>query len=406
MRSFFKYSAIAVACVLAVVLASKIFHLDANKSILNFFARHYFDERYYKSHYPEVKEDAFKHYLETGWKENKNPNSWLDNKFYVNCYLLGNKSDMSPLHDYVRRKISLKNLYTNAKELKKAEKLKNTKYYLALTAIFRDEARFLKEWIEFYRLMGVEHFYLYNHLSSDNYMEILSPYIEEGIVDLVNVDVEVKNLSEWNILQSLKYTEIAKKVSMDVEWLMVVDIDEFLFPTKDKNLVDFLKKYDDYAALSVNWRMFGTSNVKKIPDDKLLIETLKMSGTERDLHVKTIVKPRYARKITPHYPQLLDGYMQVNENYEYFKGPFLPEESSSFVRINHYWSRDYEFFESTRLKRPHNVGGLSADERQKRIDDMIVFNQKISSHYDGSILRFVPALRVRVFNSGLPKTQE
>lgn len=31
--------------------------------------------------------------------------------------------------------------------------------YLAVCAIFRDEAPYLAEWIEFHRLVGVEHFY-------------------------------------------------------------------------------------------------------------------------------------------------------------------------------------------------------------------------------------------------------
>ena len=40
--------------------------------------------------------------------------------------------------------------------------------YLAICAIFRDEAPFLDEWIAFHRLMGVEHFFLYDNGSVDN----------------------------------------------------------------------------------------------------------------------------------------------------------------------------------------------------------------------------------------------
>ena len=34
--------------------------------------------------------------------------------------------------------------------------------YLSICAIYRDEAPYLVEWIEFHRLVGVEHFYLYD----------------------------------------------------------------------------------------------------------------------------------------------------------------------------------------------------------------------------------------------------
>ena len=33
-------------------------------------------------------------------------------------------------------------------------------YDLAVVAIFKDEARYLKEWLDYHLLAGVEHFYL------------------------------------------------------------------------------------------------------------------------------------------------------------------------------------------------------------------------------------------------------
>jgi hypothetical protein len=43
------------------------------------------------------------------------------------------------------------------------------KHYLSICAIFKDEAPYLQEWIEFHRLLGVEKFYLYNNNSRDNF---------------------------------------------------------------------------------------------------------------------------------------------------------------------------------------------------------------------------------------------
>src|SRR6185312_2800453 len=37
-------------------------------------------------------------------------------------------------------------------------------HYLAACAIYRDEAEYLAEWLEFHRLVGFERFYLYNNL--------------------------------------------------------------------------------------------------------------------------------------------------------------------------------------------------------------------------------------------------
>lgn len=52
-------------------------------------------------------------------------------------------------------------------------------YKVSVCAIFKNEAPYLKEWIEFNRIVGVEHFYLYNNNSEDNYEEIIAPYIKK-----------------------------------------------------------------------------------------------------------------------------------------------------------------------------------------------------------------------------------
>jgi len=292
--------------------------LNKNEKFLNIFARYYFDENYYLEHNPDVKEqnvDPFNHYVTYGWKEGRNPSKSFKTNFYVSQYLsYTNKYNLNPLADYVKSKVSFKQkrMINYEQSLKKAKLLQDPKYYISLVAVFQNEARFLREWIEFYLLMGVEHFYLYNHLSSDDYMEILDPYIKNGIVELKDVKETPKNLQEWNSLQTKLYTETAWKVKDLSEWLIVVDTDEFLFPVKAKNLKEILKKYDDYAALSVNWKMFGTGDVEKIEPDKLLIESLTKSANHQDLHVKTIVKPRYVKDFTnPHFPNLLPCYSRV-----------------------------------------------------------------------------------------------
>ena len=54
--------------------------------------------------------------------------------------------------------------------------------YLSICAVYRDEAPYLAEWIEFHRLVGFERFYLYDNGSSDWHREVLDPYVDEGIV--------------------------------------------------------------------------------------------------------------------------------------------------------------------------------------------------------------------------------
>jgi len=385
------------------VITIKITKIDTNEKYLNYFAKYYFDEDYYLKTYPEIVHkniEPFEHYVSNGWKEGKNPSSEFNSTLYTNLYLLyDNKYKLNPLAHYFRSNLVFKNKHISIHEFKKAQPLKNPKYYLALVAIFRDEAPYLKEWIEFYRSVGVEHFYLHNHLSTDNFSEVLKPYIDAGIVDLKNITTEANNLAAWNTIQTQAYFSTITDVKDFVEWLVIVDTDEFLFPIKEKNLANALKNYDQYAGLSVNWRIFGSSNINKIPSNKLLIETLTMKGATPDLNVKTIVKPRYVENIgNPHFPRLKKGYAQINENFEYFHGPFLPKESREFFRINHYWSRDLEFFYNRKISRVHVIDNkLGNHQTEDKIKSLIDQDRQNSLIYDDTILKYTDELRSKLF---------
>src|SRR5690349_21892895 len=58
----------------------------------------------------------------------------------------------------------------------------NYKYEVCILAIFQDEADYLKEWIDYHRTIGVDHFVLLNHYSNDNYKEVLQPYVDDKII--------------------------------------------------------------------------------------------------------------------------------------------------------------------------------------------------------------------------------
>ena len=57
----------------------------------------------------------------------------------------------------------------------------NKKYRISICGIFKNEAPFLKEWIEFHEMIGIEHFYLYNNNSDDNFEEILHHMLMEDL---------------------------------------------------------------------------------------------------------------------------------------------------------------------------------------------------------------------------------
>lgn len=267
-------------------------------------------------------------------------------------------------------------------------------YDLALVGIFRNEAPYLKEWIEFHLLVGFKHFYLFNNLSDDEYLSVLNPYINKGIVELIDWPYESTPAS-WNGIQCSAYEDALKRAKGKVKWLAFLDTDEFIFPVQEDNLANFLKKYDKFAGLSVNWVLFGTSYIPKIPDNELLIDTLTYRGeieNAGNLHVKSIVRPEFvSRCVNPHFVFFKKNYSQVNSDKVPFFGAFSPYVQVNAVRINHYTYRDEYFLLTHKVPRLERLSGYFIDSAPL----MDNFNQI----FDDTILRYVPRLKERMMTA-------
>ena len=276
------------------------------------------------------------------------------------------------------------------------------KYPLVICALFQNESFFLKEWIEFHKLVGVEHFYLYNNLSTDNYLEILTPYIQSGIVDLFDWPVTVNNQYEYlTELQLPIYNHALEIVRQSADWAAFIDLDEFLCPMRHLTLTQMLDAYRDYAGLSVNWQTFGTSRIENLRSEQLIIENLLWkapSDWEFNKYTKMLVQPRYVHSFTqsPHYCVFYQGHFAVNSDkmpLDSFFGmqPILIDT----IRIHHYWFGDRSWFLSNKMARREKWGTLP-----KNSDYLDSFINSFNQECDEAMLRFVSSLRANML---LPK---
>lgn len=275
--------------------------------------------------------------------------------------------------------------------INKIDQNKKYQYELAIAAIFKDEGYYLKEWIEFHKLVGVQHFYLYNNLSTDDYKSILQPYIEKGEVDLIDWPFTFTTKDEWNTIQLNAYDDAIKITLNKVKWVAFIDLDEFLFPVRLDNLQDFLKGYEQYAGVCVNWQCYGTSHVKQIPPYELIIDKLLWkSQTDLDKNgtVKSIVRPECVVKcISPHRFTYKFGYCAVNSNRQKIRRPKQPVLIDQ-VRINHYWTRDESYFINKKMRRQK--------ERGRPEERTLLRANQYNVVYDPCILRFVPKLKENI----------
>lgn len=264
-------------------------------------------------------------------------------------------------------------------------------YTLSVCAIFHNDARFLKEWIEYHRMVGVEHFYLFNHLSEDSFEEVLAPYIEEGLVELFDWPIEIQSHRHWIVeIQGKAYTKIARERKEESKWIAMIDTDEFLVPVQKDDLREVLEEYDEFPGLCVHWQCYGTSNVERIPENATMIGTLlhKAHITHRhNYFIKSIVHPemvdRFEDAHFPYYYEDLPGVTEIKLPNRWQSARPLRIQK---IRINHYIYRDNDFYWGEKMERYRRKSQPTAPP-----------NREFNEVYDPIMLRFVPELERRLF---------
>lgn len=159
------------------------------------------------------------------------------------------------------------------------------KYNIALCLIFKDEASFLKEWLDYHLTVGVDHFYLYNNNSSDNFREVLVPYLEKGLVSLI----------EWPYQNSQfkAYQNCFDTYRNECNWISFLDADEFIVPKYANTINEWLQDYLKYPAITIHWRMFGTGGQLKHDYSKNVIEQYFTCFNKMYKHGKCFINTRY-----------------------------------------------------------------------------------------------------------------
>ncbi len=150
----------------------------------------------------------------------------------------------------------------------------NPRRYSSVVAIFKNEARYLAEWLEFQRLVGFEHAYLYDNGSSDNSAAALGRFVEEGFATVIPWALPWQTAGRVTA-QTLAYAHAILNFGADWRWMAFLDLDEFLFSTEGDSLPELLHGYEDLPAIVVFWTMFGFCG-NDSPPHGLVIENYTM----------------------------------------------------------------------------------------------------------------------------------
>lgn len=255
---------------------------------------------------------------------------------------------------------------------------------LAICAIFRNEAPYLREWLEFHRIVGVERFYLYQNRSDDDWRSCLQPYLDEGVVEV----------TDWPMpspCQQAAYQHFIDRHRGEPRWVAFLDCDEFLFSECYATIFEVLNQVPrQWGAIAANWVCFGAAGRER-HDPGLVIERF----TERpaddfgpNVHIKSIVRLDHAESVGANPHQFCVSGGTCDESGRQVQGPFTSRARHRLLRINHYVTKSREEY-VRRISRGR--ADLPAQRDPAEFD-----GYQGAEVNDETILRFLPALKLRL----------
>lgn len=235
----------------------------------------------------------------------------------------------------------------NAMKLRYRMKRDKTKplHYLAVCAIAKNEGPYFKEWIEWHLSQGVEKFYIYDNESTDCTKEVLTPYIESGVVEYTFFPGQKKQLAA--------YDDCFERHRLETRWLAVIDLDEFIVPIKDQSIPAFLHRMEDFSVVEINWLVYGSGGARTKEPGGVMERFRKHSLPEHRLntHVKSIVDPRRVCTMTGCHEAARISGRAADSHGDVLKKGFrdrVPQQD--IIRINHYAVKSYEEFLAKRAR--------------------------------------------------------
>lgn len=254
---------------------------------------------------------------------------------------------------------------------------------VAIIAISRLENDYINEWIQHHLNIGVDHIYVYDNSSMEE--EKISGAVYEKFLPCVTIIPAYDKVQ----FQMAAYKDAYYKYGNIYDYLIYIDIDEFIMLQKDNNIKDFICKFpEDLECYRMNWELYGDNEIiNRDVRRSVVADFTKPAIKQRSTTTKSIIKGGLdgIDFVSVHYAiRNLNG---KRSNLKTYYGNFiditktLPIESKSLninvydysqVKLNHYITKSICEFICQKMRRPD-----AAWNYERNIDkDFFSFNEK------------------------------
>lgn len=205
-------------------------------------------------------------------------------------------------------------------------------YFLGSIVIAKNESMVIEEFIQHYLWQGVEQIYFIDNGSTDDTKDKLTPYIDKGLVKYYYMPERYQQSKHYNTI----YNTVARQ---ECKWIIVCDVDEYMYNrTPQKTIKTYLAEldYNHIGAVTLNWKMFGSSDQVKQPAQIRLSFVYRQEGAHQN--VKSIINTSFITHLNIH------THDSDNPN-------IITINSPSQLALNHYAIMSKEYFEKVKMTR-------------------------------------------------------
>ena len=218
------------------------------------------------------------------------------------------------------------------KPSEKREK-QSKKYFLGLMAVAKNESMVIRDYIQHYFEQGVDHIYLIDNGSTDDMAAIVKFYAD--YVSYFYMPEKMSQQRNYNLVFN-------SHVRHECEWVMINDVDEYVYGVNKPLRSYFLEQLKEYDAVQFLMENFGPSGHDRHPKD------VRCSFTYRypDSHAYDSPREKVAARTSN----------VVDIGIHYIPGVKLPGRGkstlpTSMIRMNHYICMSKEYWEHVKLTR-------------------------------------------------------
>lgn len=229
---------------------------------------------------------------------------------------------------------------------------------ISVCLLTKNENKYLKEWIEYHRGIGIDHFYIYDNNDDLSISDEIYEYCDKK-----NVTV-TPWLTYCNHMQIEAYNDCLQKFGQENEWIAFIDTDEFIHCD---NISNMLEKYQQYDYIRIPWVMYNANGHLKyedVPVRDRFKTTMECPSIYKNYAYKSIVRPSKIKHMDVHSPSLCyDNYILASD-----------------ITLDHYYTRSLEEWTEKIFR------GSCSPQALKRYDEFFVYNQDLLPYKNDNLM--------------------